>query len=50
MLLFEFDVCEPWLDTTGVTQQILLIHDVLIGLEIIRSEKELASKYNAHSL
>lgn len=32
MLLFEFDVGKPWLDTSGITQQILLVHRVLVGL------------------
>lgn len=32
MLLLEFDVGKPWLDTTGIAQQILFVHRVLIGL------------------
>lgn len=32
MLLFEFDVGKPWLDTSGITQQILLVHRVVVGL------------------
>lgn len=32
MLLLEFDVCKPWLDTAGIAQQILFINRILIGL------------------
>lgn len=32
MLLLEFDVCKPWLDTPGIAQQILFVNRILIGL------------------
>jgi hypothetical protein len=32
MLLLPFDVGKPWLDTTGIAEQILFIHGILIGL------------------
>ena len=40
ILLFEFDVGEPWLDTGGVAKQILFVDDILVGLV---SKSELAS-------
>lgn len=32
ILLFEFDVGKPWLDTNSVAEQILFVDDVLISL------------------
>jgi hypothetical protein len=32
MLLLKLDIGKPWLDTTGIAQQILFIHRVLVGL------------------
>ena len=36
MLLFIFDVGEPWLDTTGIAKQILFVDSILIGLDTYR--------------
>lgn len=32
MLLLPFDVGKPWLDTTGIAEQILFVHGILISL------------------
>lgn len=32
MLLFEFDICEPWLDTTRIAEQVLFVNRILVGL------------------
>jgi hypothetical protein len=43
ILLFEFDVGEPWLNTSGVAKQILFVDDILVGLV---AKYELAFKFN----
>lgn len=32
MLLFVLNVCDPWLDTMRIPEDILLVHGILIGL------------------
>lgn len=32
MLLLEFDVGQPWLDTTRVAKQILFVYRILVSL------------------
>jgi len=32
MLLLPFDVGKPWLDTTGIAEQILFVNGILISL------------------
>lgn len=33
LLLFVLDICDPWLDTMRIPEDILLVYHILVGLE-----------------
>lgn len=32
LLLFVLDICDPWLDTMRIPEDILLVYRILVGL------------------